>query len=62
MKHLDYLEEMGMTASGWKKSTDTVARDLVDVLRKKGCTYHDAKAALSIAASMLEKAMLKAKI
>ena len=56
------MEEMGMTASGWKKSTDTVARELVDVLRKKGCTYHDAKAALSKAASMLEKAMLKAKI
>lgn len=62
MNHLDYLEEMGMTASEWEKTTNAVAQELVSVLRKKGCTYYDAKAALSTASSMLEKAMLKAKI
>ena len=62
MNHLDYLEEMGMNASEWEKTTNAVAQELVGVLREKGCTYHDAKAALSTASSMLEKAMLKAKI
>lgn len=62
MDHLDYLEEMGVTASEWEKTTNAVAQELVAVLRKKGCTYHNAKAALSTASSMLEKAMLKAKV
>lgn len=62
MNHLDYLEEMGMNASEWEKTTNAVVQELVSVLRKKGCTYHDAKAALNAASSMLEKAMLKAKI
>ena len=59
--HLDYLEETGMTASEWEKATNA-AQDLVDVLRKRGCTYHDAKAALSKADTILERAILKAKV
>lgn len=62
MSHLDYLEEAGMSASEWEKSTNTAARELVAILRKKGCTYHDAKAALNKAHSILEQAMLKTKI
>lgn len=62
MNHLDYLEEMGMNASEWEKTTNAVAQELVSVLREKGCTYYDAKAALGTASSMLENAMLKAKI
>lgn len=62
MNHLDYLEEMGMTASEWEETKNAVAQELMGVLREKGCTYYDAKAALGTASSMLEKAMLKAKI
>ena len=39
MNHLDYLEEMGMNASEWEKTTNAVAQELVSVLREKGCTY-----------------------
>ena len=60
--HLDYLEETGMTASEWEKATNAAAQDLVDVLRKRGCTYHDAKAALSKTDTILERAILKAKV
>ena len=62
MDHLDYLEEAGMTASEWEKTTNAVAQELVAVLQKKGYTYYEAKAALSTASSMLEKAMLKTKV
>ena len=40
MNHLDYLEEMGMNASEWEKTTNAVAQELVSVLREKGCTYY----------------------
>lgn len=62
MDHLIYLEEMGMDFREWSESQNAVAKELVDVLCEKGCTYYDAKAALSTAISMLEKAMLKAKV
>ena len=62
MIHLDYLEEMGTTSSEWEKFTNYTAQELVDVLRQKGCTYHDAKAALIKAGSILEQAALKAKV
>ena len=62
MTHLDYLEKAGMTASEWEKATNAVAEELVGILRKKGCTYHDAKAALSKAGSILEQASLKARV
>lgn len=62
MDHLDYLKEMGMTASEWEKLANDIAQELVDILRKRGCTYHDAKAALSKANSFLERTMLKAKV
>ena len=51
-----------MTVSEYEKTTNAVAQELVAVLQKKGCTYYDAKAALSAASQMLEKAMLKVKI
>lgn len=62
MGHLDYLEEMGMTASEWGKFTNDVAQELVAILQERGCTYHDGKAALSKASSILEQAMLKVKV
>ena len=62
MNHLDYLEDPIMSASEWEKFTSVTAQELVDVLRKKGGTYYDAKAALSTAFSILEKAMLRSKI
>ena len=53
---------MGTTSSEWEKFTNDTAQELVDVLRQKGCTYHDAKAALIKAGSILEQAALKAKV
>lgn len=62
MNHLDYLQEIGTTSGEWEKFTSGVAQELIDVLRKKGCTCHDAKAALSKANSILEWTSLKAKV
>ena len=62
MTHLDYLEEMGVTPGEWEKSTNEVAEELVNILRKRGCTYHAGKVALSKASSILEWTMLKAKV
>ena len=51
-----------MMASEWEEAANNVAQKLVGVLRETGCTYYDAKAALSKAESILEQAMLKAKV
>lgn len=60
--HLNYIEEVRMTVSEWEKTTNAAAQELVDILRKRGCTYHDAKAALSKAGTILERTILKAKV
>ena len=61
VNHFDYLKKTGMMASEWEEAANNVAQKLVGVLRETGCTYYDAKAALSKAESILEQAMLKAK-
>ena len=62
MLNWDELGEPGMTAKEKEAFRTDVAKELVAALRDKSCTYRDAKAALSIASSMLEKAMLRTKI
>ena len=62
VNHFDYLKKTGMMASEWEEAANNVAQKLVGVLRETGCTSYDAKAALSKAESILEQAMLKAKV
>ena len=62
VNHFDYLKKTGMMASEWEEAANNVVQKLVGVLRETGCTYYDAKAALSKAESILEQAMLKAKV
>lgn len=62
MTHLDYLEKAKMTTTSWEKSINSIAQALADVLHAEGCSYYDAKAALNKAGSILEEAMLRAKV
>ena len=62
MEHLRYLEENRIPVSEWEKATTTAAQELVEILRKRGCPFYDAKAALAKAEQILEEALERTKV